>query len=221
MRSSASSREQPSRAIWRAICASSGAQTTTVASNSSRAALPVPALRPSKSSGMSSTSTATPSLRACATRRAISAPTPGWTIAPRRARAAASRNTIAPSAARSRRPPGPITSGSERGRDLGQHRGPRGLQLVHDRVGVDHARAERGEQTRDGALARADAAAEPDHERHAVSMPCGRRAGHRRSRELKRPGRRPRARCAAPPRRRPSRSSFRSPWRGRAPGRLR
>jgi hypothetical protein len=70
---------------------------------------------------------------------------------------------------------------AERGRELGDHRHALRLQLVHDRVGVDHDRAALGEHARDRALARADPPGQSDHDGHrrgcyalAASSSCGR-----------------------------------------------
>ena len=103
-----------------------------------------------------------------------------------------------------------------------QHRRARRLELVHDRVGVDHAsrRARRACARRCSCPSRCRRVS-PIMTRHAGSM----RAGRRRARVAARPSRpiRTARRAAAQrrPRRRPSRSSCRSPWRGRAPGRRR
>ena len=60
------------------------------------------------------------------------------------------------------------------------HRHARGLQFVDDRIRVDHQRAERGEQARNRALARADPACEPHDSRHAPRMIRGLARQHKR-----------------------------------------
>src|SRR5262249_38119238 len=63
------------------------------------------------------------------------------------------------------RPVGGDDGGPERVDDRGEARASGPVDLVTDAVGVDHARAELGEDRGDGALARADAAREPyNHE---------------------------------------------------------
>ena len=95
-------------------------------------------------------------------RRVISAPTAGWTIAVRSARAAASANTMSATACRSSAPSGPRIGRTEPLDHGDQHRLPGRLQLVHDGVGVDHHRPPFGEQPGHGRLAGADAAGQTD-----------------------------------------------------------
>jgi hypothetical protein len=84
-------------------------------------------------------------------------------------RAASSANTIAPRARRSMVP----SARPRRRRSLDhgpEALRPRTVDLVADLVGVDDVRAELGEDRRHGALARADAAGQPDdgkRSRHA------------------------------------------------------
>jgi hypothetical protein len=64
-------------------------------------------------------------------------------------------------------------AGTELLRELVHHRHAARLELVHDRVGVDHGRTELAQHARHRALAGSDATRESDHDAHGAKVARG------------------------------------------------
>ena len=153
----------------------SGSQCTTTSRSNLRCA---PA---STRRAASVTSTAAPRPARSRARRASSARTRGWTMAFSRARAPASVNTTAASAARSSEPSGPSDPGAEGGRDLVEGGAARRGHVPRDGVEVEGVEAVAGQPPQDVGLAAGDAAgqADPEHalrRRRPPPAPCWRAA---------------------------------------------